>query len=70
MTSGGAHDCSIAAQIKAITGDAVVEVGADAIESTFVRGFVGATICSGGVCREGAVLILTPVDGASSRAWA
>jgi hypothetical protein len=52
MTSGGAHDCSIAAQIKAITGDAVVEVGADAIESTFVRGFVGATICSGGVCRE------------------
>ncbi len=33
MTSGGAHDCSIAAQIKAITGDAVVEVGADAVEA-------------------------------------
>jgi hypothetical protein len=26
MTSGGAHDCSIAAQIKALTGEAPVEV--------------------------------------------
>ncbi|MBX7191072.1 MAG: hypothetical protein K1X94_03390 [Sandaracinaceae bacterium] len=33
MTSGGAHDCSIAAQIKAITGDSVVEVGQDTIEA-------------------------------------
>ncbi|MFN9809998.1 MAG: hypothetical protein ACK6CU_10245 [Deltaproteobacteria bacterium] len=33
MTSGGAHDCSIAAQIKAITGDSVVEVGTDTIET-------------------------------------
>lgn len=33
MTSGGAHDCSIAAQIKAITGDSVVEVGTDTVEA-------------------------------------
>ncbi len=33
MTSGGAHDCSIAAQVKAITGDSVVEIGAGAIDA-------------------------------------
>lgn len=33
MTSGGAHDCSIAAQIKSITGDSVVEVGTDTVEA-------------------------------------
>ena len=33
MTSGGAHDCSIAAQIKAITGDSVVEVGTETVEA-------------------------------------
>lgn len=33
MTSGGAHDCSIAAQIKAITGDTAVEVGEDTVQA-------------------------------------
>lgn len=33
MSSGGAHDCSIAAQIKDITGDSVVEVGEGTIEA-------------------------------------
>lgn len=31
MTSGGAHDCSIASQIKALTGEAPVEVGTSAV---------------------------------------
>lgn len=33
MTSGGAHDCSIAAQIKAVTGDSAVEVGTQTVEA-------------------------------------
>jgi hypothetical protein len=32
-TSGGAHDCSIAAQIKAITGDSAVEVGEGTVQT-------------------------------------
>lgn len=37
-TSAGAHDCSIAAQIKALTGDAPVEVGADALTTLLEDG--------------------------------
>ncbi len=37
MTSGGAHDCSIASQIKALTGEAPVEVGAGAASALRAR---------------------------------
>jgi hypothetical protein len=53
MTSGGAHDCSIAAQMKAITGDSVVEVGTDTIET-----LTGA--------REAAAAEATQSEGAST----
>jgi hypothetical protein len=59
MTSGGAHDCSIAAQIKAITGDSVVEVGTDTIETlTGAREAAAAEAAAA----EGA----TPSEGATA----
>jgi hypothetical protein len=54
MTSGGAHDCSIAAQIKAITGDSVVEVGTDTIETlTGAREAAAEATQSEGASTEG-----------------
>jgi hypothetical protein len=54
MTSGGAHDCSIASQIKALTGEAPIEASSTAVDALRARedGIVEAE-AEGGATAEG-----------------
>lgn len=61
MTSGGAHDCSIAAQIKAITGDSAVEVGSSTVQALTAELAADAAPTAEGAASEG-----TASEGAAS----